>query len=158
MFKRMKNKKGFTLIELMIVVAIVGILAAIAIPAYIDYTIRARITEVVTGYDALSTALSEYHASNGRFPTIGADAQPATMLLSDVVAVTQKYGNYTQFAYTSADDNTFSVTITGIGSAVDSCVLYMQLQYDTNQGYLKSWPTTGTGIVNPLEPRYLPRT
>ena len=64
-----KIQKGFTLIELMIVVAIIGILAAIAIPAYQDYTIRAQVTEGLNLAAAAKTAISETYASRGVAPT-----------------------------------------------------------------------------------------
>src|ERR1700733_1106780 len=60
-----KMQKGFTLIELMIVVAIIGILAAIAIPAYQDYTIRAKVTEGLNLADSAKTAVAESFQSGG---------------------------------------------------------------------------------------------
>lgn len=67
----MKNQmqKGFTLIELMIVVAIIGILAAIAIPQYQNYIARAQISEPVSLLGAAKTPITEFVASNGAFPT-----------------------------------------------------------------------------------------
>jgi type IV pilus assembly protein PilA len=63
-------QKGFTLIELMIVVAIIGILAAIAIPAYQDYTARAQASEAVTLLGGLKTPIVEYYLTQGAPPTI----------------------------------------------------------------------------------------
>jgi type IV pilus assembly protein PilA len=68
-FFMIKNvQKGFTLIELMIVVAIIGILAAIAIPAYSDYTKRAKITELVTAGSACKASVSEFFQAENVYP------------------------------------------------------------------------------------------
>src|SRR5688500_7837523 len=61
-------QKGFTLIELMIVVAIIGILAAVALPAYQDYTIRARMSEVILAMSACRTSITEVYQSGGPAP------------------------------------------------------------------------------------------
>jgi type IV pilus assembly protein PilA len=90
-------QKGFTLIELMIVVAIIGILAAIAIPAYQDYTIRSQVTEGLNLAASLKTGVSEYFAQNGQWPTcvlaaasggcatgLGETADPSGKYVSDI--------------------------------------------------------------------------
>ncbi len=62
---KMQRPNGFTLIELMIVVAIIGILAAIAIPAYSDYIVRSKVSEAVASLSACKTSVSEYIATRG---------------------------------------------------------------------------------------------
>jgi type IV pilus assembly protein PilA len=63
------NQQGFTLIELMIVVAIIGILAAIALPAYQDYTARAQMSEAMSLASGAKTAVAEYYSNEGKWPS-----------------------------------------------------------------------------------------
>src|SRR5690242_2704737 len=63
-----KLQQGFTLIELMIVVAIIGILAAVALPAYQDYTIRAKMSELILAMSACRTSITEVYQSGGTAP------------------------------------------------------------------------------------------
>lgn len=64
----MNKNKGFTLIELMVTVAIIGILAAIALPSYQDYTVRAQVSEALLMADGSKSFVVDYHAQNGAFP------------------------------------------------------------------------------------------
>ncbi len=87
-----KAQQGFTLIELMIVVAIIGILAAIAIPAYQDYTLRAKMSEVIGYVSSAKAAVSETYQSDGSFPTSNtaaglADASTLTTTYVESVTV-----------------------------------------------------------------------
>ena len=70
----MKKEQGFTLIELMIVVAIIGILAAVALPAYQNYTNRAKVTEALSVAAAAKLAVAETFTSNGALPTTNTEA------------------------------------------------------------------------------------
>src|SRR5690554_1756159 len=88
------GQKGFTLIELMIVVAIIGILAAVAIPAYQDYIARSQASEGATLLAGMKTPIAEYYLSNGQVPTI---AQLGTVTTSGkyVASVTAASNTYT---------------------------------------------------------------
>ncbi len=89
----MKNMKqarqqGFTLIELMIVIAIVGILSAVALPAYQDYTVRAKLTEAIAQAAGAKSAVSEYYAINNAFSATvtdyGLQSDPPGKILSGI--------------------------------------------------------------------------
>src|SRR3546814_14361523 len=87
---QMKKQQGFTLIELMIVVAIIGILAAIAIPAYQDYIVRSKVTELVTAADACKTSVSEYAQSQNTLPadtTVAGCTNSPPKFISDLTVV-----------------------------------------------------------------------
>jgi type IV pilus assembly protein PilA len=100
--------KGFTLIELMIVVAIIGILAAIAIPAYQDYTIRAQVTEGLNLIDATKVAVADYYTQNGAFPAAGLKTLPSAQGLGFTQLPTGKYSTVELFDAQGSIEATYS--------------------------------------------------
>jgi type IV pilus assembly protein PilA len=110
-------QKGFTLIELMIVVAIIGILAAVAIPAYQDYTVRARVTEGLSLASSGKTAVSENAASASATLDAGWNAPAPTTNVSGVV-ITPASGVITVTYTTAAGAGTIILTPTSGGAAL----------------------------------------
>ena len=82
-------QKGFTLIELMIVIAIIGILAVVALPAYQDYTARAQVSEALTLAEGQKSAVTEYRSDRGDWPTTNAMAGVASSISGKYVASVQ---------------------------------------------------------------------
>ena len=126
-------QQGFTLIELMIVVAIVGILAAVALPAYQDYTKRARVTEGLALSGGAKTAIAEYFSSNNDMP-----ADNAAAGLGGAATIT---GNSVE-----------SVTVSKTGAGLESKG-QITIKYKTNTAkagedtlVLEGTPTAGAGI------------
>jgi type IV pilus assembly protein PilA len=134
-------QQGFTLIELMIVVAIIGILAAVALPAYQDYTVRAKTSEVVLAASGGKTAVSEAYQTLGHMPnanSAGVSAQTSPFVAS--------------VAYTYSSD-TVGV-ITAVASAKEPKIATSNVVLtgtaDTSTGVV-TWVCTGT-----ISSKYLP--
>ena len=134
----MKKQQGFTLIELMIVVAIIGILAAIAIPAYQDYTIRAQVSEGLNLSGAAKAAVTEYYQDQGAAPSTNAMAG-----LDDAIA-----GKYVASVVVGAA-GLITVTYGGDANAnlIAAGTLAMTPDFATSPGSVQ-WGCSSAGIPN----------
>ena len=148
-------QKGFTLIELMIVIAIIGILAVIALPAYQDYTARAQVSEAISLMEGQKSAVVEYYADKGKWPTKNADAGIAESIKGKYVEAVEIGGDGVITATMKASDvnneikeKTVSLTphATTAGATPGAAA--------TANGSF-TW-TCAPGTTNGVDPKFLP--
>jgi len=135
-------QQGFTLIELMIVIAIVGILAAVALPAYQDYTVRAKMSEPIAKSAEVKTSIAEYFSANGALPG-SLSAAGTTIVQTNIISS----GAY------SAGLLQIAVKSTVGGGVTNGASFVLSLQSSTS-GVLQWKCKTGGG--SPIASKYLP--
>lgn len=149
-----KNQQGFTLIELMIVIAIIGILAAIALPAYQDYTVRAKMSEPIAQLAEAKTSFTEYYSSNNRRPGENGLA-PANQQAGVLITRTSQFMDRINIS-----DSEAIITARVLASAIPGATgpqtieLSGQTQPDGTINWVCKPGTTG----NPVAAKFLPAT
>lgn len=137
---------GFTLIELMIVVAIIGILAAVALPAYQDYTARSQVSEAITLASGLKATVSEIYATEGSLADVDSD----TKGLPEATDVT---GNFVDSV--SVDEGVITATMAsaGVGASIQGKTLTLSPVTNGDQPIV--W-NCKPGATDGLDLKYLP--
>ena len=136
---------GFSLIELLFVIAIIGILAAIAIPIYKAQVISARLAEVTNGMSHISTAVANYKNETNAWPNCGSIAQIQTSLGLALSAL-----NRISLASVNQGTGTISVTVTNIDSTVDGRTITLVPSTAADGSIIWNWGGT-------LPPKFIPK-
>ena len=123
-YRMRKLQKGFTLIELMIVVAIIGILAAVALPAYQDYTIRAKMSELILAMSACRTSITEVYQS-------GPSPAPVANGWGCEITTASQQTKYVA-GITTDVNGLVSATVQNISSVVDTSVVQLEPMQDAS--------------------------